>query len=410
MCPPGPVYEALMWRRLVRLRRARLLLVVGVVALIAGVLLADRYLGDRMPWRARSRHRQELEALASGHAYLDQGRFRHAIRAVSRIREGSAAEAEALTVRGLAEAALEEVGPARRDLERAWRLQPNAAAARVLAAIYLSACENERGFQMLMNASRIDPGDFRPWYAMGELIYLRLRQYEPAIAAFQKALERHPGHLESRIGLIDALVKSHRPEEAEPILKGVLQERPDDPRVATLAAEVALELGRDQDAAKSLERSLSIDPDYREALILEARLQVRQGDNREALAAAERACSLEPNDPAALGLLSSIQATLGLKEQAARTRDRRHQVEQQNQRIERLMQAILASPNDPEPRWRVGQAAAAAGRITLATQSYQAALAIAPDCKPARQGLIDLRRSGARVPATGGASLAGMGR
>ena len=235
------------------------------------------------------------------------------------IRDGSASEAEALTIRGLAEAGLEEVGPARRDLERAWQLQPNAAAARVLAAIYLSACENERGFQMLMNAARIEPEDFRPWYAMGELVHLRLRHYEPAIAAFQQALKRHPGHLESRIGLIDALVKSHRPADAEPILSGVLAERPGDPRVAALAAEVALELGRDQDAARFLQRSLAIAPDHREALILQARLQLRLGHPRDALAAAERACALEPNDSIALGLLGSIQAALGLKNQAART-------------------------------------------------------------------------------------------
>jgi tetratricopeptide (TPR) repeat protein len=245
---------------------------------------------------------------------------------------------------------------------------------------------------------------------MGELVHLRLRRYEPAIAAFQEALKRLPGHLQSRIGLVEALVRIHRPADAEPILDGVLRERPDDPRVATLAAEIALELGRDQDAARILERSLSIDPDHREALILKARLQLRQGHPRESLAAAERACSLEPNDMAALGLLSSIQQTLGLKEQAARTQDRRHRVEQWNQRIERLMQAILESPDDPEPRWRLGQAAAEAGRKTLAIQSYQAALALAPDCQPARQGLIDLGLSAPQVPATGGGALAGMGR
>jgi cytochrome c-type biogenesis protein CcmH/NrfG len=387
-----------MWGRLFRLRRARRFLIVGLAAATAGIALADRFLGDRVPWRALYRHRQDVQALARGHADLDQGRFRRAIQAVSGIREGSASEAEALTIRGLAEANLEDVGPARRDLERAWRIQPNAAAAKVLAAIYLSAYETERGFQMLMNASRLDPEDFRPWYAMGELVHLRLRRYGPAMDAFREALKRRPGHVESRIGLIEALVRSHRPADAEPILTGVREERPDDPRVAALAAEIALELGRDEDAARFLERSLAIDPDRREALILEARLRLRQGRPREALAAAERACALEPNDPAALGLLASIQATLGLKEQAIRTQHRRHQAEHWNQEIERLLQTILKSPEDPEPRWRLGRIAAEAGRKTLAIQSYQAALALAPDCQPARQGLIELGFSVPRAP------------
>jgi tetratricopeptide (TPR) repeat protein len=398
-----------MWHRSVHLRPVRLVLVIGVAA-ISALFLADRYLGDRAPWRAGAQRREEVEALARGHALLDQRRFRQAIRAVSAIRSGSPSEAEALTIRGLAEASLEEVGPARRDLERAWELRPNAAAARVLAAIYLSALETERGFQMLLSASRIEPDDYRPWYAMGELVHLRLRRYEQAIAAFREALKRRPDHLESRIGLADALIQFHRPQEAEPILKGVLQERPHDPRVAVRAAEVALELGRDEEAAGFIERARSIDPDHREALILEARLQLRRGRPREALAAAERACSLEPNDAAALGLLGSIQAALGLKEQSDRTRHRRQQVEREDQEIEALTREILKNPGDSGPRWRLGRVAARSGRTTLAIQSYQAALAITPDCQPARQGLIDLGLSRAQLPPTGRPASAGAGR
>ena len=88
-----------------------------------------------------------------------------------------------------------------RDLERTVEPAPNAAAAHILAAIYLGATRIERGLQMLLSASRIDPQDFRPWFAMGELVYLRLRRYESAIDAFQHALERQPGHPESRLGL-----------------------------------------------------------------------------------------------------------------------------------------------------------------------------------------------------------------
>jgi tetratricopeptide (TPR) repeat protein len=394
-----------MWQRSIGPRRARLIAIVGVVA-ASSIVLADRYLGDRAPWRPGARHRAEVEALARGHALLDQGRFRQAIRTVSAVQTGGTAEAEALTIRGIAEASLEEVAPARRDLERAWQLRPNAAAARVLAAIYLSAGETERGFQMLLSASRIDPDDYRPWYAMGELVHRRLGHDEPAIAAFREALRRRPDHLESRLGLVEALIRLHRPQQAESILEGVLRERPDDPGVATRAAEVALELGRDHEAARLLERSLASDPDHRDALILLARLQVRRGRPREALAAAEHACALEPNDPAALGLLGMIQAALGLKDQAAWTRDRRREVERRNRQIEGLQRTILEHPNDPEPRCRLGRAAAEAGLRTLA----MAALALAPDCQPARQGLIDLGLSPDRLPPAGGAGPAAVRR
>ncbi len=387
-----------MSRLLSRPRRAWTILIAGMVVAILALGIADRYLGNRAPWRRGSSHRQESEALAKGHHFLESGQNRRAIQAVSLVGQGSSSEAEALTIRGLAEANLEEVGPARRDLERAWQLQPNAAAARVLAAIYLSAYENERGLQMLLNASRLNPNDFRPWYAMGELVYLRLRRYELAIDAFQKAIDRQPGHVESRIGLADALVKLHRSEEAEPILKGVLKERADDPRALTLAAETALDLGPDEDPDRLLERSLSIDPNRRDTLVLHARVQLRRGHAREALSEAERACTLEPNDLAAISLLSSIQAALGMKDQAARTLAHRHEVEQRNKLIEGLMQAIRENPDDPELRCRLGRAATEAGMKPLAVQCYRVALTLAPDCQPARQGLIELGFPPSQLP------------
>jgi tetratricopeptide (TPR) repeat protein len=387
-----------MSRRLSRPHWAWTILIAGMVVVIVSLGVADRYLGNRAPWRRLIVHRGDSEALALGHRLLERGQNRRAIQAVSRIEPGNSSEAEALTIRGLAEANLEEVGPARQDLERAWKLQPNAAAARVLAAIYLSAFENDRGLMMLLNASRIDAKDFRPWYAMGELVYLRLRHYEAAIDAFQEALDRLPGHFESRVGLAEALVKSHRSAEAEPILKGVLDERPDDPRALTLAAEVALDLGRDADPGRLLERSLAIDPDRRDTLVLHARVQLRGGHAREALAEAERACALEPNDLAALSLLSSIQSALGMKDQAAGTLARRREVEQRNQQIEALLQVIKEKPDDPETRCRLARAAAEAGMKPLAVQSYQVALVLAPDCQPARRGLIELGFSPSQLP------------
>ena len=120
-------------------------------------------------------------------------------------------------------------------------------------------------------------------------------------------------------------------------MNDLLPERPDDPRLLTLAAEIALELGRSQDADRFLERALAMDPDRREALILQARMQLRQGHSREALSAAERLLRSIPTTPAALGLLGSIQATLGQKEQATRTMKSRQAVERRNQEIEGLL-------------------------------------------------------------------------
>jgi tetratricopeptide (TPR) repeat protein len=354
--------------------------------------------GARAPWTIWTRRREETNALAKGRRYLEEGRPRSAIQAVAVIGDESPFLVDALTVRGVAHAALENIGPARRALERAWRIRPESSTAKVLAAIYLSAYENERALQMLLEASRLEPGDFRPWYAMGEAVYLRLRRYDRAIEAFQKALKLLPGHPESRIGLVDALLKSHQPVAAESTLAGLLSERPHDPRVLTLAAHLAVEMGRDQDASHYLEQSLALDPNQREALILHARVQLRGGQIQRALDDATRASALEPNDLTALNLLGSIQSSLGLREQSAQTHARRREVERRNHEIEELMHQILERPNDPGLRCRLGQAAGQAGMAPLAMQCYQTALALAPECQLARDRLLELGFPPSRLP------------
>ena len=114
-----------------------------------------------------------------------------------------------------------------------------------------------------------------------------------------------------------------------------------------------------------------------------------------------------PNDLEALDLLSSIQTALGLKDQAGETLIRRRQVEQRTALISELTHQISRSPADPEPRWRLGDAAARAGIRPLAVQSYQAALALAPNCERARQGLLELGIPESRIPPLPSRKLAG---
>ena len=305
-----------------------------------------------------------------------------------------------MTIRGLALASLEEVGPARVALERSWKLRPNAMAAKVLAAIYFGANENDRGLQMLHTAALLVPDDFRPWYAMADCVFMRRRSYLEAATAFRESLKRSPDHLESRIGLLACWSGPTSLDQAEELLRSLLRDRPDDPGVLIHAAALAFESDRHQDAARYLEQVLTIDPDHREALLLRARVHLGKQQPREALLAAERVLTRAPSDLEALNLLASIQTALGLKDQAALTVTRRRQAERRTALIDEITLQIKRSPADPEPRWRLGDAAAAAGMKPLAAQSYQAALALAPNCEPARRGLRQLEGSSAvPVPA-----------
>ena len=101
---------------------------------------------------------------------------------------------------------------------------------------------------------------------------------------------------------------------------------------------------------------------------------------------------------------------MGQKQQAARTLNQRQVVERRNQQIEDLLREILEKPKDLDLRCRLGRLSQESGRTLMATQSYQAALALDPNCQPARQGLIDLGVPPGQLPPESAATLDGAHR
>jgi tetratricopeptide (TPR) repeat protein len=187
------------------LRRKRRLIVLS--ALVAGLIaLGGGFVLVRARWD-REREREARAAVAEGRDALLRGRPTRALVAVASVPEHGPWEADRLTVQGLALAALDRPEAARPVLERALKLDPKQPmAAKVLAAVYFSANESDRGFEMLEKAARVDPDDFRPWFAAGDILLHFQNEPEKAAKAFRQALRRRPDHDESRVGLIDALL------------------------------------------------------------------------------------------------------------------------------------------------------------------------------------------------------------
>jgi tetratricopeptide (TPR) repeat protein len=362
--------------------------IIGLVVLLA--------LGTLAAWFVRSaaeaeRRRETRSAIAKARSWLQSGRADLALRTVRTLPQEGPQAAEALAVRGLALAALDRPEEARPYLERALALDPRQPmAAKTLAAVYFSANEGQRGFHMLEHAARLDPGDFRPWYAAGTMALRQSYPPEKAIAAFREALRRQPDHDESRIGLIEALLASGSAEEATPWLLDVLRERPRDPAVLYLAALHARQVGRPEEADRYLALALEADPNQRKALILRAQSFHRAGRRQEALELAERAVALDPNDASALSLLAQVEAALGLSDRAAATSTRHREVLDLFARFQRLRESVDQHPDDPRPRCEMGRVAARAGMTDLARSSFRAALALDPQCPDALRGLAEL--------------------
>jgi tetratricopeptide (TPR) repeat protein len=326
--------------------------------------------------------------------YLDQGRSDLALRETSRISEERPGAAEGLTVAAQALLMRGSISPARRALERSLGMKPDQPdAAKMLAAIYLSAGDGQRGIVLLRKAAELDDADFRPWFAMGK-VYHDLGRLQESSDAYAEALRRSPPAAESqeaRIGRVRALLDNKQAEQASLDLEILRSESPQDPQVLALAARQALALGL-ADKAKDLAASaLALDSTEFDALLVRARLHFLSHEPGSAIADLEAACKSRPNDVAALQLLMQTQTNLGMLKEASRTQER---VERSRNRIvlmDRLSRRISERPDDPEPRWSMGQAAMDAKMYTLAYQCFQAALDLDPKYTPAREAIESLR-------------------
>jgi tetratricopeptide (TPR) repeat protein len=371
------------------LRRKRRLIVLS--ALVAGLIaLGGGFVLVRARWD-REREREARAAVAEGRDALLRGRPTRALVAVASVPEHGPWEADRLTVQGLALAALDRPEAARPVLERALKLDPKQPmAAKVLAAVYFSANESDRGFEMLEKAARVDPDDFRPWFAAGDILLHFQNEPEKAAKAFRQALRRRPDHDESRVGLIDALLTLGSTSEASPLLDQILHDHPGDLKVLRLAARRARLAGQPDEMNRYAELALDLDPDDTETLVIRAQYLQMKGRAREALDFSERAVAIAPNNLSALNQLARIEAALGLKDRSAATSARHRAARDRAERIGRLKEEIQKRPDDPEPRWRIGQEAAQGGMRILAVNSFRAALALDPQCQPARAGLTAL--------------------
>lgn len=366
----------------------------ATAAVVLGVTLSFWW------WTRGVRPRDHWAEVARARTHLSQGRPDLAFEAVSQVRDEAPGAAEAMTIAAQAFLMMGNVPTGRRALERSLQLQPRQPqAAKMLAAIYLAGGEGGRGIDLLKQAAKLEPGDFRPWFAMGK-VYHDMSRLSDAADAFAEALRRKPPQREvkeCRLGRIRALLDDHRAEDAAPDVELARAAWPDDPETLALAARQARAVGRHDEAFELAQRSLERDPRNADALVVRARILHARGQSDRALPDLELACEVNPNDVAALQLLNQVQSRLGLKEQAEQTQVRFRKTRDRLVLMYDVTKLIADHPEDPEPRWRLGVAALDGHLDTLAFQCFQAALDLDPNYQPARQALAAMKAEG-RIP------------
>jgi tetratricopeptide (TPR) repeat protein len=282
---------------------------------------------------------------------------------------------------------------ARMALEHALKLKPDQFEAAVtLGELDLDLGNARRGADVLEMAARLRPGEFGVWRALGRALD-DLNETDGAAQAYQKALELRPEDREITIQLIALLINSGQSGLAGPRVDQALQKYPDDPIVLGLAARRAFDADRIDEALSLADRALRRDPRSPDAALARLRCLVARSRWPEALAAAERAVVDMPNDLVVIRLLWTAQTRLGLTERAAATQARYDQVQKRTRQIVELTEDVNSHPDDPEIRWRLGQLALDGGSILAADRCFEAALAVDPDYRPARESLAALRAS-----------------
>jgi tetratricopeptide (TPR) repeat protein len=341
--------------------------------------------GDRDHWREVARARY----------YLDRGETDLAFQAVSGIRDDRPGGPEGLTLAARALLMRGSISPARRVLEASLNMKPGQSdAAKMLAAIYLASGDGERGLQLLHQASRLEPADYRPWYAMGK-VHHDLGQLAESAEAYAQARRRSPPPYEAReaqIGRIKALLDAKRAADAAQDLAEARKQAPDDPEVLALAARQARDLGRLEEAKTLANRALAVDPKNFDALLVRARILLLARSPRDALQDLSKAVQLKPNDVAALQLLLQVQTSLRMTRESALTQARVSRSRERVALMDHLTKVIHQHPTDPEPRYRMGQAALDGEMYVLAYNSFQSALDLDAKYKPARDALEKLQR------------------
>ena len=159
-----------------------------------------------------------------------------------------------------------------------------------------------------------------------------------------------------------------------------------------LAARQARDLGRLDKSLDLADRALRLDSDNFDAYLARARAYFQLRQPKKALEDLQRALKVNPNDLGVLQLLIQVQRSLGLTAEAAATQDTADRARSRTVLMDQLTKTIDQRPDDPEPRYRMGQAAMEGEMYVLAFQCFQAALDIDPKYQAASSALRNAAR------------------
>jgi Flp pilus assembly protein TadD len=204
--------------------------------------------------------------------------------------------------------------------------------------------EAARSFRLAVDAN---PLMVDAWNYLGRS-YQKLRQPEPALEAFKKAMQLSGGQPEIALAAATTLIELGRPDEARLVISHQIEQSPEDVRLRYLKVQILLGMGAIADAEVEANEALRLSPDSADAHYQAGAVAMAQRRLEPAEQQLRKALELDARHPAALSDLAVLLASTGRAGEA----------------IPLLEQLVAIHPQDPAARTNLERVRAAARRAS----------------------------------------------
>jgi len=221
------------------------------------------------------------------------------------------------------------------------------------------AGRGEEAIDALRQALALKPDLPQAWRALGDHL-MAAGEQDAADAAYASHV-RHSTSDPRLLAAATALVENHIPV-AEALLREHLKEAPTDVAAIRMFAEVAVRLGRNEDALHLLARCLELAPSFHAARQNYALVLHRSNRPERALAELEQLLASEPGHPGYRNLKAVVLCRIGDYEPA----------------IALYAQLLAQYPDNPKIWMSHGHALKTAGHTARAIEAYRRSLALQP--------------------------------
>ncbi|HEU5101224.1 MAG TPA: tetratricopeptide repeat protein, partial [Roseiflexaceae bacterium] len=234
-------------------------------------------------------------------------------------------------------------------------------------------------------------------YELGN-VYLAQGRIEPAIASYREATNAQPGQASYRRSLAGALRRGGRGEQAEALLRQLIDENSSDAAAFAELGQVCADAGRMQEAIRNYLKAVELRPTEAGYYLRIGQLRRARGDVAGARAALQRAAELDSSDAALYFALGETYQQCGEPEGALAAYRHAVRLDPRNETYHRWLGSLLAEKGDheeaaqalqtalelrPDSAETHAQLAALFWRQELPEQaqdSYRQALALDPNC------------------------------